>query len=278
METRTIFEVADDSLQGVLGYHFYVMALHQSVDPNRIETYLPNTSRVARVDAFPHTFSWDRYYLRKDLILAFMPPFFELYQSRVSITAIASVFDDALTKFMGRLRSLGYPQQLNGRKLEDHSSYKERIEWAFYESKKCTVGDLKAIARLSKTFGIIDEVRLLRNLIMHNHGIFDKGYENGAIKSKDIERVVHPDYKKFKDTGKGVAIILNYADIINSSRAHIEVLHMLHNQIQKAFFNHPEPYDYEKENKIIMWNSVFWGDTELGNVREAITRDSYLKI
>lgn len=280
-EIQRIFEIADDSLQGVLGYHFYVMALYRYADFNKIETYLPSTSKVAGVDAFPHTFSWDRYYHRKELIFTFLPPFFEFYQSRVSLTAIVSVFDDALDKFVVNLKELGYPPRLDGKEFDPKKNkwgYKKRIEWAFSESRECAIGDLQAIKRLPKTFGIIDEARRLRNVIMHNHGIFDKRYEDEAIKLEGIERVEHPGYTRFKDSGKGVAVILNYADIVNFSRAHIEVLHILHNQIQKECFNHSEPYDYGKENKIIRWSSVFWGNTEFDSVKDDVTRRSYLKI
>jgi hypothetical protein len=117
-EIQRIFEIADDSLQGVLGYHFYVMALYQSVDFNEIETHLPNTSKVAGLDAFPHTFSWDRYYHRKELIYTFIPPFFELYQARVSLTAIVGVFDDALDKFVNKLKYLGYHPRLDGKEFD----------------------------------------------------------------------------------------------------------------------------------------------------------------
>jgi hypothetical protein len=113
---------------------------------------------------------------------------------------------------------------------------------------------------------------------MHNHGIFDERYEDEAINSKDIERVEHPGYTRFKYSGEAVAVLVNYADIVNFSRAHIEVLHILHNQIQKEYFNHPEPYDYSKENKIIRWDSAFWGVSEFDSVKDDISRLSYLKI
>jgi len=280
-EIQRIFEIADDSLQGVIGYHFFVMALYQSVDFNKILAHLPNTSKVAEVDAFPHTFSWDRHYHRKELIYTFIPPFFELYQSRVALTAIVSVFDDALDKFVTELNCLGCHPQLNGKEFDPKKnkwSYKKRIEWAFSESQDCTIGDLSAIKRLPRTFGIVDEARRLRNVIMHNHGVFDKRYEDEAIGLKNIERVEHPGYARFKDSGKSVAVLLNYADIVNFSRAHIEVLHVLHNQIQKKYFSHGEPYDYSKENRIIQWSSVFWGNTEFDSVKNDITRYSYIKI
>jgi hypothetical protein len=279
-EIQKIFETADDSLQAVLGYHFYVMALYNSVDDlKKIRTHLPNVSHKEGVDAFPHTFSWLRYYYRDELIATYMPPFFELYQSRVSLTAIVSVFDDTLDNFVIKLKHLGCHPRLDGKEFEPKKKwfYKQRIEWAFSESREATIGDLEAIKRLPKTFGIIDEARRLRNVIMHNHGIFDERYDD-AIKSKDIERVEHPGYARFRDSGKDVAVVINYADIVNFSRAHIEILHIIHNQIQKKYFNHPEPYHYGREKKIIRWDSAFWGNAELENVKQPVSRESYLNI
>lgn len=279
LEIQRIFETADDSLQGVLGYHFYVMALYQSVDNlNKIKTNLPNISDKPTLDAFPHTFTWMRYYRREELINTYMPPFFELYQSRVSLTAISSIFDDALNKFIIKLKCLGYHPQLEGKEYDQKKNkwrYKKLIKWAFSESQECTIGDLEAIKRLPKTFGIIDEARRLRNVIMHNHGIFDKRYEDEANELTGIEKVIHPDYK---DSSNRIAVILNYKDIVNVSRAHIEVLHILHNRIQKKYFKYPEPYSYLEEQKIIKWNSAFWGNAELGNAKEASSRESYLRI
>jgi len=276
-EIQEIFETADNSLQGVIGHHFYVMALYRSIDDlKKIRNYLPNISDKAEADAFPMTFSWIRYYFRDELIDTYMPPFFELYQSRLSLTAIVSVFDDALDKFVIKLEHLGcHPLLENGKKF-DKRYYGERIKWAFSESKEATIGDLKAIKRLPKTFGIIDEARRLRNLIAHNHGIFDKHYEDKVNKTfKGIEKIMHPDYR---DSGKPIAVILNHDDILNFSMAHIEVLHILHNQIQKKYFKHTDPYSYSREGSIIKWNSAFWGNAELENVKQAFSRKSYLSI
>lgn len=177
LEIQQIFETADDSLQGVLGYYFYVMALYRSSDdPTKIKLNLPNVQNKVEIDAFPHTFSWDRYYHKDELIRTYMPPFFELYQSRITLTAIVSVFDDALREFVNQLYYLGYPPKLDNKEFDPKNNwgYKKRIRWAFYESQECKICDLAAIQRLSKTFGIIDEARRIRNVIMHNHGIFDK--------------------------------------------------------------------------------------------------------
>jgi hypothetical protein len=65
-----------------------------------------------------------------------------------------------------------------------------------------------------------------------------------------------------------VNVIINYLDSVNFSRAHIEVLHILQNQIQNRYFGHYKPYDYREENKILKWNSAFWGNAEPGNIEK----------
>jgi hypothetical protein len=276
-EIQRIFENADNSLQGVLGHHFYVLALYQSVDDlNKIRKNLPNVSDKLKIDAFRMTFSWIRYYRKEELIKTYMPPFFILYQSRVTLTGIVSVFDDFLSKLIITLNSLGHKPTLDGNEKNSKWKYKQKIKWAFYESRDCKIGDLKAIKRLPKTFGIIDESRRLRNLIMHNHGIFDEIYGRETKAVNDFEKYVHPDYN---DSCNNTPVILSYSDIVNISMAHIEVLHILHNQIQKKYFNHPEAYDYGKEQKsIIEWDLAFWGNAKVDNWKEISNRESYLKI
>lgn len=280
-EIQEIFETADDSLHGVMGHHFYVMALYQSIDnPEKIGNNLPKVSGETGLDTspvaiFPMTFSWIRYYFKHELINTYMPPFFELYLSRLSLTTIVSVFDDALHKFVVKLEHLGNHLVLENEKFHE-PHYRQRIRWAFSESKQATIGDMEAIKRLSKTFGIIDEARRLRNLIVHNHGIFNKRYEEEVNKAfEGIEKIMHPDYR---DSGKPTAVILNHQDILNISMAHIEVLHILHNQLQMRYFKHNDPYSYDRERKIIKWNSAFWGNAELGNAQETFGRKSYLDI
>lgn len=280
-EIQEIFVTADDSLHGVMGHHFYVMALYQSIDdPEKIGDNLPKVSGKAELDAspvaiFPMTFSWIRYYVKHELINTYRRPFFELYLSRLSLTTIVSVFDDALDKFVTKLEHLGYHLPLeHGKKL--HKWHRQRIKWAFSESKEATIGDLEAVKRLSKTFGIVEEARRLRNLIVHNHGIFNKHYEEEVNKTfEGIEKIIHPDYR---DSGKPIAVILNHQDILNVSMAHIEVLHILHNQLQMKYFKHNDPYSYDRERKIIKWNSAFWGNAELDNAEQAFSRKSYLDI
>ena len=273
-EIQKIFEVADDSLQSVLGFYFYIIALHVTAESNKIKIQLPT---ISGREAFPHTFDWIRYYTKEDLINDFQSPFLEHYQSQLSLIAITSVFNDALGNFVTKLKSKGHPPFLYGKKLGKNLKYWKLIEWAFHESQKCTIGSQKAITRLPNTFGIIDEARLLRNLIVHKHGIFDKTYEKHALNLKGLKKFTHPNYQKFKDTNNSIPVIINYEDIINFSRAHIEVLHILHNQIQKEYFGHPEAYSYERERKNIEWTRVLWGNTEKDDIKD-YSRESYLKI
>lgn len=207
-----------------------------------------------------------------------MPPFFEIYQSRISLTAITSIFDDFLANFIKELRSKVHLPFLDDWKKDQDPKYKHLLEWAFSESQKCNIGDEKAITRLSKTFGIIDEARRLRNIILHNHGLFDEIYGRDSIKIKEVEKVRHPDYEKFEVNGEPIALIINSSDINNFSGAHIEILHILHNQIQKEYFGHPEPYEYGKEGKDIGWHYALWGKSKISEIKAINMRESYLKI
>lgn len=253
LDIQKVFEVADDSLQGVLGYHLYIIAMQKSVDVKKIWEYLPDT-------AIPHTFSWNRYYQKQDLTDT-LTPIFEYYQSRISLIAMVNVFEVALGNFIYHLDQNGHPQTLNGKKLKGKDEkYKPCIKWAYLEVRKCDIGDEKAIKRLPKTFGKIDNARRFRNLIVHNHGLFTKRYEEDAINVMDIEIELHPDYAKFKKNPQiPIPIKLTTKDIIDFSSSHIEVLHILHNSTQKNFFGFSEAYDYRKEQKRIEWDKALWG-------------------
>lgn len=234
-EIKKIFEVADDSLQGVLGYHFYVMAIYKTFDSSKISDYLPQGS-------IPHTHSWIRYY-DKDNLIKEMTDIFEAYQSGVTLINMVSYFEVALKEFFNQLNSTKEPNNNRG--------YKYYIRWAYPESKKTDVGDSEALHRLPITFGKIDNARRLRNQIVHSRGYFTKFYETDAINENGIQLDFQPDYKKL---GK---IYLTTDNIIDFSKSHIEVLHVLHNGIQKNYFNAPT-YSYIAENKNIEWDTIFW--------------------
>jgi len=79
-DIQRVFEVADDSLQGILGHYMYVLAMHSASNIEKITEYLPD-------ERFPMTFSWDRFYQKQDLIQAFKSHVFQFYQARISLTS-----------------------------------------------------------------------------------------------------------------------------------------------------------------------------------------------
>ena len=261
-DIQRVFEIADDSLQGVLGYHYYVIAAQRDVDAEKIWEYLPDQS-------IPHTFSWVRYYRKRDLTNAFRPPIFELFQSRISLIAMTNVFEVALENFIRYLEQKGHSQFLYGKRLlkskKEKLYYKTCVKWAYNESRKCDIGDRDAIKRLPITLGIIDNARRLRNLIVHNHGLFNTIYEEDAINSNGIVKDLHPHYQQIfkKKPQRPTPVIMTTEYFDRFSRAHIEVLHVLHNRIQKEYFGFSKPYSYRREQKSIEWNRVLWGSAKV---------------
>jgi hypothetical protein len=249
-DIQRVFEIADDSLQGVLGYHFYTVAAQKSADVGKVSTYLP--------PQLPMTFEWVRFYIKQDLVNLFTSPFFELFQSRISLIATTNVFEAALTGFIGFLSK---NELYDGPPIKE--PYKRHIEWAFRESLRSDIGNKETLGRLPKTFGMIDNARRLRNLIVHNHGFFDERYRTDAIDSAGIEIDLHPSYNEFIGSGKEIPIVFATDYLVRFILAHIEVLHVLHNGIQNRFFGVTDGYDYRREGKRIEWRSILLGSSKV---------------
>jgi len=256
---QKIFEIADDSLQGVLGYHLYVLAMQKSSNSHILFQHLPDNPNDPNNPVIPHTFSWARYYKKEDLIDAMKEPFFELFQSRISLIAMVSVFEVALDNFIKCLNEKGHKQPVS-----EESTYKKWLKWAYKSSLKCDIGDKKAIERLSTTYPIIDNARRLRNSIVHNQGVFTKFYKTDAIKFDKSNVELHELYKIYeKNPQEIIPIVITTEEIIKFSEAHIEVLHILHNYLQKEYFGFPRPYVYKIQNKPIEWNKALWGQATI---------------
>jgi hypothetical protein len=82
-----------------------------------------------------------------------------------------------------------------------------------------------------------------------NHGLFTERYESDAVPFGEAEIVLHTDHQRFKTEHVQVPIALTTNEIVDFSRAHIEVLHVMHNGIQTRCFGHSELYDYRRETK-----------------------------
>jgi hypothetical protein len=252
-DIQRVFEIADDSLQGILGYHLYVIAMQSASNIEKIAQYLPDK-------AFQMTFEWIRYYQKEDLIQAFTPPLLEFYQSRISLTSLVTVFEVALDGFINNLAKKGYIK-----KLKNQRFVKNCIEWAYDQLSPChVVGNDSMVKRLPVTFGIIDNARRLRNLIIHRQGLFDDSYEEQVIHFKDIVVDMHPQYSQHKaNPQKPFPVLIDTPYFFYFSMAHLEVLHLLHNEIQKRYFGPNLGYDYRVENKAIEWNRALWGSAEV---------------
>lgn len=161
----------------------------------------------------------------------------------------------------------GFSQNLNNQicndlKNEKNISTFKLIKWAFkeasaYKNKNSEV----MINRLPETFGIIDDARRLRNLIVHKKGLFHRSYKISAIKDFGIQEFCHSDYELYeKNQDLNVPIRLNKDAIINYNKAHIEAIHILHNSIQQRIFNYPgDGYSYKDEKKQIDWGRIYRG-------------------
>ena len=251
-DIQHIFEIADDSLQGILGYHLYVVAMQSASNTEKIAQYLPDKT-------FPMTFDWVRNYRKEDLIHAFEPPCLEFYQSKISLISIVTVFDVMFNNFIKKLIEKGHSQKLRDTKL------KKCVEWAYDQLSPCHwKGNDNMIKRLPETFGIIDNARRLRNLIIHNQGLFEAKYEQDVLKFRDIVPDMHPDYPLYKtNPQEPTPVIINTAYFLRFSMAHLEALHLLHNEIQKKYFGYDLGYDYRVENKAIEWNRALWGNAKI---------------
>lgn len=250
-EIQEIFEIADDSLQGIIGYQMYVSAMENAADHQRILTNLPDQK-------FQMTFNWIRYYPKQTLLEAFKSPKLELYLSKILLVAMTGVFEASLVDFVKALDEKGFQQHL--RKGRKHLGYKDYLIWAYHQASKCDIGNTQTLGRLPQTFGIIDNARRLRNLIAHCGGLFHQRYERDVLNCKDIVIDSHPEYAQFKgNSHKAFPVIVYQPYFQRLMLAHIEVLHILHNHIQKEYFGVLDGYSYSQERKAIGWERAIWG-------------------
>jgi len=255
LEIQKAFEVADDSLQAIQGYHLYAIAAQKSSDKAKIAGYFPDVE----IQITP---GWDRYYDKHGLVDFFSSDIFEPIQARVSLIYAVSVFDDLLSRFIKHLTEKEFPQDCGAR-----ADYWRRIVWAYKECRRCPlsiVADKKILERLPITFGIIDNARRLRNLMVHNHGLFNLEYESSAINSDGIKIQLDPGYNEFKkNPQRHVPAIVLTKDLLLSIWFHVEALHVLHNSIQEEFFQVTEGYSYEVEGKPVELKRMLFGDSEV---------------
>ncbi|MFC2099546.1 hypothetical protein ACFLSF_01785 [Candidatus Bipolaricaulota bacterium] len=238
------FEVADDAMQGVVGYWLYGNACRQAANDIGIQSFLP--------EEFPLTHRWPRNYDRSDLTRA-MNDLYEPYHSRVALISIIGVFEVAIKGFMQRLRAAGKCEK------PAPDSYRQKLEWAFKVALQSTHGSQKVINRIPDLCLGIDNARRIRNLWMHSNGLFDVRYEEDGIRVAGREPVIEEAFRRFRDSGGQVPVVMDPTSFLDMSKSHIEVLHHIHNVIQRIHYGHSKPYDYREAGKRIEWHRLLIG-------------------
>ena len=127
-EILRTFEIADDGMQGTIGYFHYMTACQNIADKEVVKSRLPN---MEKNEPFFHiTLEWDRYYDPKELIGA-MDDVFLFYHARMALISIIAIFDAALKSFADRLRKTQQSLKLP----KERDSYEAKLKWAFVLAK-----------------------------------------------------------------------------------------------------------------------------------------------
>jgi len=243
-EIQRTFEVADDAMQGVVGYWLYGNACRQAVDDIGVQSFLP-----AR---FPMTHRWYRNYDPSDLTRA-MNDLYEPYHSRVALISIIGVFEAAIKGFMERLEEAGK------RKKPIPKGYRAKLKWAFEVALRSTHGSQEVLDRIPGQCLGIDHARRIRNLWVHNNGLFNDQYEKDGIPVAGRDPIIDPSYELSQQGRERVPVVLKPAGFLNMSKSHIGVLHHIHNVIQRIHYGHSKPYDYREVGKGIEWHRLLIG-------------------
>ena len=86
---------------------------------------------------------------------------------------------------------------------------------------------------------------------------------------------LHPYYEKFrKNPDKEILVVIDWRYLQRLILAHIEVLHILHNELQRKFFGVLEGYSYAREKKPIIWERVLWGKANAYIIRRRAIESS----
>ena len=249
-EILRTFEIADDGMQGVIGYFYYLTACQEIADKEVVKGKLPFVDKdKPALHRLPITVEWDRYYDPNELIGA-MDDVFLSYHARTALISVIAIFEAALKGFAKRLKET----QKGFITLPKKNNYEARLDWAFKLAK-----DSQSMARTKRLLPDccldVDHARRIRNLWVHNKGFFDEGYDHGiAVNGKSHK--IAPEYQQWKKDGKPRSVYLNPDDFEILSVSHITLLHHVHDAIQRKYFGETEGYSYRGEKKTINWHRV----------------------
>lgn len=256
---KKAFEIADDEMQGIIGYFHYVKACQNLAPQDKIIPKLPRL-QDQNTREFKYgiqiTNDWVRLYDPKNLCQT-MQQIFLCYHTWVALISLISIFEGALKNFIETLKTAGtIPKKISKPKKDN---YKSRLEWTFKIASQSEYGTNIMKNRIPNLCIQIDHARRIRNLWVHNRGFFDKGYQN-AINVNGQQPIISSQFTQFlKNKNTPVLFILDPSDFEVFSCSHIELLHHLQDTVQKKYFGQKECYNYETEKKKIEWQRLLQG-------------------
>jgi hypothetical protein len=248
-QIRVSFEIADDGMQGVLGYLFYVNACRAAAPEPTISSNLPQGQ-------IQITHDWIRYYTKENLIDT-MNSYFPSYHARVCLVSVIGIFEGAMASFIQRLSD---QKKISNNRKKQTRSYKKKLEWSFSMVSRSTYGRRSMQARIPELCLKVDHARRIRNLWMHNNGLFNQTYANDAICVAGHAPIIEGPYYDYKKSRKKKSpVILQPQAFFDMCISHIEFLHQLHYCIQKNFFGQKRSYSYRVSRKRIEWHRLLIG-------------------
>jgi hypothetical protein len=234
-----VFLATDDALQGILGLHIYTSAISREtiVRSHQIDAAKTIQLRI--------TEEWARIVNLKRFISA-MEDSFEFMHCRTALLGMVANFEVALKRFRRTLWEDGHLGPNTGKKYAE-LHYKALLHWAFEVVQKSQCGSPSMLARLPDTCGEVDNARRLRNLSLHSNFKYDGRYVADAIAAVGV--TPHFEVNHAVGVQNREPVFLTNDRFEKLAHCHIELLHILHNTIQKKFYACQEDYNYAKEGK-----------------------------
>jgi hypothetical protein len=233
-----VFLATDDALQGILGLHIYTAAIH-GLTMNSIDRAGKDQEVQLRI-----THEWARP-MSLTKFLSEMEDSFEFMHCRTILLSIVANFEIALRRF----RKLMWDEGHIGLRGANYTEpdYKPLLRWAFQLVRNSTCGSESMLKQLPKTCGDVDNARRLRNLSLHNNNKFNDTYVQDVISDAGVEAQFERNYMSSVQNREPV--FLTNLRIEELGYSHVELLHILHNTIQRKFYGCTQDYNYAAEGK-----------------------------
>jgi hypothetical protein len=209
-EIQKIFENADDSIMGILGYNIFLNVVETIPHYTKIQKVMPDVDikhamrqieKAIENGCLPNNLAeemkeyhinnfrknssyinntsiWIRDFDKHDLINS-VSTFLEPFSMKISFVYMLSVFESTIGKFIDRLDQIGEKQfdlEHNDLTLFENRNIKRFIFWVYTIAHKNTISHNDLKGNLPLTIRLIDIARWIRNCIAHNRGLITQSY------------------------------------------------------------------------------------------------------